>query len=147
MRLNQIQAQIDELEQSELCLPNLKRLAYLYIVKDHLRENRGQSLSNGVFGKEEAKEWTDGMRNADGTKGAHWTFEQAQKLMDQHGVQTDPAEFFAVVNSLYSDFDPLFKNYGVSRPDFYAALAKMWLEDDDAVPDKASAYWENIVRH
>lgn len=147
MKLHDIQAQIRELELSELCLPNLKRLAYLYIVKDHMKGQSGQSLSDGPFDEKQAKEWTDGMTNADGTKGAHWTMDQARNLMTQHGIQANPLEFYAAVNSLYSDYDPLFKNYGVSRPDFYASLARMWLEDSDAVPNKAEAYWEHIVQH
>ena len=39
------------------------------------------------------------------------------------------------------------KKHGVNKMDFYADLAKAWLEDEDAVEDKAGKYFQYIVKH
>lgn len=94
-----------------------------------------------------AERWTKKMKNADGSTGAHWTMEQVKSVMAQHQVSGfQPAEFWAVMNSLYSDYCKVAKKFGVDRPDFYMELAKAWLNDEDAVDDKAAAYFEYIVK-
>lgn len=94
-----------------------------------------------------AKEWTARMRNGDGTTGAHWPMEQVKQLMQQRGITADPAEFFAVLNSVYSDYYAVAKKHNVHNIDFYIDIAKAWLDDKDAVPDKAAAYYEYVVKH
>ena len=42
---------------------------------------------------ETAKKWLDHMENEDGSKGPHWTFEQAKQLMEQKKLDCDPVEF------------------------------------------------------
>jgi hypothetical protein len=39
------------------------------------------------------------------------------------------------------------RKFGVDRDEFYACMAKAWLEDADAVPDKAAQYYAHVVRH
>lgn len=97
--------------------------------------------------KQTAKEWTEAMENGDGTRGPHWTVEQTDQVMAQRGLECDSAEFFAVLNSVYSDYCAVAKKHGVNNVDFYADLAKAWLHDKDAVKDKAAAYYEYIVKH
>lgn len=99
------------------------------------------------FDRQMAMEWTQGMVNADGTKGPHWTMEQTTEAMKKHGVDCDPVEFWAVMNSLYSDYCEALKKNNASTMETYVCLAKAWLEDDDAVKDKASAYFTYIVEH
>lgn len=99
------------------------------------------------FDQATAQEWTKGMKNADGTSGPHWTFDQAKSIMAQHNVSgIQPSEFWAVLNALYSDYCRVAKKYGVDRPDFYMEMAKAWLNDEDAVEDKAAAYFQWIVK-
>lgn len=97
--------------------------------------------------KQTAKEWTEAMENGDGTRGPHWTVEQTDQVMAQRGLECDSAEFFAVLNSVYSDYCAVAQKHGVNNVDFYADLAKAWLHDKDAVKDKAAAYYEYIVKH
>lgn len=94
-----------------------------------------------------AKEWTARMKNGDGTTGAHWPMEQVKQLMQQRGINADPAEFFAILNSVYSDYYTVAKKHNVHNIDFYIDIAKAWLDDKDAVPDKAAAYYEYVVKH
>lgn len=96
--------------------------------------------------KEMADEWTHGMKNEDGTKGLHWTMEQIKQVMAQKGIECDPLEMFAIMNALYSDYCAVLKKYGMNKADVYADLACAWLNDKDAVKNKASAYYEHIVK-
>lgn len=103
--------------------------------------------SGGESFENTAKEWMKSLQNADGSRGPHWTMEQAKSLMHQAGADCDPAEFWAVLNALYSDYSQVLKKFGIDRTDVYAHMAKAWLEDEDAVDDKAAAYFEYIVEH
>ena len=95
-----------------------------------------------------AEEWTAHMENEDDTRGPHWTMEQVEKLMLQRGVDCDPVQFWVAMNMMYSDYCKIFQRYGVGdKIDFYADMAKAFLDDKDAAPDKLARYFECIVRH
>ena len=123
-------------------------------VGDELHGGNGRMMGHaqmmrgvGKMDRQTAEDWTRRMKNEDGTTGAHWTMEQAEQVMRQHGIQCEPAEFYAALNMLYSDFCEVFKKHGVNKIDFYADMAKAWLGDKDAVSDKLSAYYEYVVKH
>lgn len=106
---------------------------------------RGHSESmSQKLGKDTAMEWARQMENEDGSNGPHWTMEQTRQLA---GNGVDPVEFFAVMNAMYSDYCKVLKKFGIDRPEVYAELAKAWIDDKDAVPNKAAAYYEYIVKH
>lgn len=107
----------------------------------------GASGDDGEFTEETARMWTQKMHNEDGTKGEHWNMEQVKKLMTQRGVQYNTAEVYAIMNSLYSDYCKVFKKYGFNSPEAYLDLAIAWLNDTDAVDNKAMMYYECIVKH
>lgn len=108
----------------------------------------GYSYSEGTpMTKEMAEEWTRSMRNEDGTKGPHWTMEQVKQVMAQKGIKYDLAEFYAILNAMYSDYCAVLKKHGVNNIDFYVDLAAAWLNDSDSVPNKAALYYECIVKH
>ena len=94
-----------------------------------------------------AQEWTQKMESEDGSKGPHWSIEQVKPLMMQVKFTGNPLEFWAIMNALYSDYCSVADKYGVSRPEFFAELTKAWLEDKDAVPNKAAMYYDCIVKH
>lgn len=125
------------------------------------RKHQGLSLQNSMtsrtsggsgeeyipLSRSMAVEWTRDMKNSDGTHGPHWNMEQVQQVMEQREIDCDPVKFFAVLNAVYSDYSAVAKKHGVNKMDFYADLAKAWLEDDDAVEDKAGKYFRYIVKH
>ena len=86
------------------------------------------------------------LHNSDGTSGPHWTMEQVKQVAKQKGLSMEPVELYAVLNALYSDYDHVLKKHGISNIDVYVDLAKAWIEDKDAVPNKALAYYECIVK-
>lgn len=116
-------------------------------------EWRGGEMQKGHgkaarFNHETAMKWTKHMKNGDGSTGAHWTLEQVRKVMRERGIRRDEASFFAVLNAIYSDYCVVFKDHGLGDDiDFYVEMACAWLDDEDAVEDKAGAYYECIVKH
>lgn len=99
------------------------------------------------FDKKTAMEWTAGMKNADGTTGPYWSMEETDRVHAQYGLTCDKLVFYAVMNSLYSDYCEALRESSVSTPEVYVRLAKAWINDKDAVPDKAAAYYTYIVEH
>ncbi len=105
----------------------------------------GYTESRPKLGKELAMEWAQGMENEDGTHGPHWTMEQTKQVQAQQGIDCDPVEFFLAINMMYSDYVKVAKKLGVNKVDFYACMAKAFLDDKDAGPDKIGRYFEYVV--
>lgn len=94
-----------------------------------------------------AREWIESMKSED-EQGAPWISEEDVKpFMMQVKFEGNPAEFWAIMNAVYTDYSHVARRYGINKPEFYAELAKAWLEDEDAVPDKAAIYYDCIVKH
>ena len=107
----------------------------------------GAASGHMPFDRRMAEEWTANMENEDGTKGPHWSFEQAKQVMAQRGIECDPAEFWAALNMIYSDYVKVAKKFNVgSNIDFYVDMAKAFLDDKDAGPDKLAKYYQYVVR-
>ena len=51
------------------------------------------------------------------------------------------------MNMVYSDYSKVAKKLNVSNIDFYAEIAKAFLDDQDAAPDKLARYYEFVVKH
>lgn len=100
------------------------------------------------FSREMADMWASGMENEDGSRGPHWALEQTRQVQTKHNIQCDPIEFWAAMNMVYSDYVKVARKHGVgNNTAFYADMAKAFLEDKDAQPDKLSRYFAFIVRH
>lgn len=98
--------------------------------------------------KEQAERWVEQMRGADGSHGGRWKWNEIRQYAQNFGISGEPKmiEFFAIINAMASDYSKIAKKYGVDKVDFYADLAKAWLDDVDAVPGKAMIYYDCIVR-
>ena len=102
-------------------------------------------VSSGSMSLETAKEWTKNMQNEDGTKGPHWTIEQAKQIMAQRKISLNPIEFWVALCMIYSDYSNIAKKHGVGgNLEFYVDMAKAFLNDKDAAPDKLSNYYKYI---
>lgn len=116
------------------------------------REPERQEMGRIGFERDEgltwkdAERWVAGMRNSDGSTGAKWAIDHIEKMMHERGIDCDPVEFWVVMNAVYSDFGEVLMDHGCSGPEIYLDLAKAWLDDEDAVPDKARMYYECIVQ-
>lgn len=140
-----IDAEIKNLCKSndELNSRTLSVLADLMYVKKHFN----LIDCSEDFTTEMADAWVSGMKNTDHTSGMHWTKEQTSIVLNGLGKDIDPNVFWAVMNSLYSDYGATLSKYGITKPETYGELASDWICDDDAVKDKAAMYYKYIVSH
>lgn len=94
--------------------------------------------------------WAEGMKNADGTQGAHWTKEQTTAAAKMAGVlmgHVSQEDFWVAMNMMYSDYSLMADKFNVNKPEFFAEMAKAFLFDKDGPdPDeKLAAYYWAIV--
>ena len=105
-----------------------------------------KDVSDKTFTLDVAEEWASKLQNEDGSSGPHWTMEQAKRIMAQRNLSLDPTEFWIAINLIYSDFSPVAKKHGVGgNLDFYVDMAKAFLNDKDAGPNKIARYYECVV--
>ncbi len=140
--LEKIEHEITQTMEEPMSLHSIEKLNALYKAKRNLN---GHEAHGGRLSREEAHEWVRSMEHEDGTKGEHWTCEQTTQVMRNKGYEFEPAEWYAIMNAMHADYFKVAKMFGVDNIDFYAAMAKAWLCDDDAVEDKARQYWEHVA--
>lgn len=101
---------------------------------------------------QEAREWVNSMEssNPQDPSGGRWDEEEVKEYAKKVGMPTEGQEFidfYAAMNAAYSDYSMVAKEFQVHRPEFYAALAKAWVCDMDAVDNKAAMYYRYVVKH
>lgn len=116
---------------------------------EHLQAGAYHHGCDGIS-PDEAKRWADQMQNADGSVGAHWTMEQTDAVAEERGVSPDDVSRWAwgvTMNMMYSDYYAVAAEFGVDRPEFYAALAQAFLMDKDAPApeEKLCEYYKHIA--
>lgn len=132
------------LSKEELNCKELHVLKDLLVAKHFLEKDMA---ATSQMSEETAKEWVSKMENTDGTHGAHWALDATTAIRDKLGLKhICKYEFWAVMNSLYSDYGKTLAKVSVT-PEVYGELARDWIEDDDAVKAKASAYYRYVVAH
>lgn len=96
--------------------------------------------------REKAEQWVQNMRGGD-HRGGKWKFDEIRQYAQNYGVTGEQKviDFFAVMNAMYSDYHKVARMFGVDKTDFYAELAKAFLDDEDAVEGKAAIYYECIA--
>lgn len=100
--------------------------------------------------REMAEEWVNSLENddEDRPKGGVFTMDKAKELAKKVGVKTEGQkfiDFYAIINALYSDYSKVAEKFDVETPEFFACMAKAWLDDEDAVKNKAAMYYRYIV--
>lgn len=96
---------------------------------------------NPHFTKETAVFAVSKMKNKDGTEGEHWSYETTSKILKNKSYDYDEADWYYVVNAIYSDY------YKSGRSDdTYIELACDFLDDVDAPDDKAKRYYKAMKR-
>lgn len=106
----------------------------------------GAAAHSHKFNKRMAEDWMNGIKNEDGRQGPRWTEDQTRQVMKQRSIDCDPIEFWVAMNVMFSDYGKVFSKYGMGdRTEFYADMAKAFLDDKDAVDNKLAMYYECIV--
>lgn len=144
-----ILSSIEEIRQQPMTPERTAVLANLLYIRRHLepagtQSKRGEGESFLEF---IAPKWVRSMENADGTTGAHWNMAQTDEVRKQHASDCAPTAFWITMNMMYSDYCKVAEKMGVNKPEFYACMAKAFLDDKDAQPDKLARYYEYIAEH
>lgn len=100
---------------------------------------------------EKAREWVESMENEDDEKpeGEIFPMEKTKEMAKKIGYHCEGQkciDFYAIVNAMYSDYCKVAEKFDVDEPEFYACMAKAFLEDQDAVKNKAAAYYHHIAK-
>jgi hypothetical protein len=103
------------------------------------------------FDRETAEHWVRNMRNEDKAHpvGGKWSPDVLKPLAQKYGVPTEGKKFwelYAMTNAMYSDYGEVARKFGITSPEFYVCMAKAWMNDQDAEPDKTALYYEYIVK-
>ena len=72
-------------------------------------------------------------------------FPSHQPTFGSIGSITYEAESVKMKGKTLADYFEVAKMFGVDNIDFYAAMAKAWLCDEDAAEDKTRQYWEHVA--
>ena len=139
----------DALHEMEHCPVNMNTVAQATALAElccKLREIDGHGTSK-EFSATDAKCWTAKMENEDGTVGEHWTMEQTGQVASIAGAHYEPWIWYAALNMMYSDYYAVAAKYGLDRPEFYADLAKAFLDDKDAggPEEKMAGYYHGVA--
>lgn len=102
--------------------------------------------------KTDMYDWKHAMKNADGSKGAHYEMQQIMQVADKMGIdfkEYDEKELCITVNMLYSDYCLVLSKYVPHEKMLHCCveLAKAFLEDEDAPEgaEKLALYYHCIV--
>lgn len=88
-----------------------------------------------------ARKW---VKDMDG--GEHFKVEQSDQLRNSVCPGCERWEFYVALNAMHSDHCETMKKLGMDKPEVYAHLAKDFLEDKDAKPNKLRIYMETIAK-
>lgn len=100
--------------------------------------------------KAQAEEWVESMENdsEQKPKGGMFSWEVARDWAQKVGIQPTGQrmiDFYAAMNAMYSDYSAVAARYKVDAPEFYAHMAKAFIDDPDAVKNKTAMYYRCIV--
>lgn len=123
--------------------------------RDYEADYAGRDYGKMEYGKlsrEDIEKWQKHLKNQDGTVGEHFKKEQVMQAARQIGVNPEQYGnehiFGLVMNMMYSDYCAVAKKFGIDRPDYYAELAKAFLNDADFEGDpeeKVFLYYQCIA--
>lgn len=102
---------------------------------------------------DEAQCWVDSMEYVDEAgrehHGGKWSMTDVKPFAQKMGIPTSGEqfnEFFAMMNAMYADYMAVARKFGITSPEFYASMAKAWMNDPDAVDGKTMLYYDSIVK-
>lgn len=154
MDVQMIRDDIRELvSDGETSYENCEKLVLLNKALKCLWEQPGAAIMDGdhihtgtaPLTKAEAVAWVGEMENADGTRGGHWSMEQTEQVRKKLSIDCEPVEFYATMNMMYSDYGRVADKFSAGTPDFYACMAKAFLDDKDAQPGKLARYYRYVA--
>lgn len=112
---------------------------------------RHERMYGPHFNEECAHKAVKHMENEDGSKGARWSIEEAERVATQFGVNLKSEKFnkydwFVALNMIRSDFYRAVVNMtGTDNVKHFVELAKAWLNDKDIEEGKMWFYFKYVM--
>lgn len=78
--------------------------------------------------------------------GEHFKAEHAEQLRAATCPECERWEFYVAINAMYNDHCASAKKFGIDKPEYYAQLAKEFLQDEDAKRHKLRKYMTMIAK-
>lgn len=102
------------------------------------------------FNEEKARKAVSKMENEDGSRGPHWSLEEATALANQHGVRLDEKfnkyDWCVALNMIYSDYYKVIVNMTNSNnTKHFVEFTKAWLQDKDIDEGKMWYYYIYVM--
>lgn len=98
---------------------------------DYAQDDQEQG-QYGKFSEKDIEKWKKESINADGTRGEHFRKEQVEQAAKQLGINMQQygseKVFPLAMNAMYAEYCNVARKYGADRPEYYAELAKTFLE-------------------
>lgn len=114
-----------------------------FSMESNINRTENEKEKNIEIDRRKAIEWSKGMKNEDGTTGAHWDFEQAESLMARKNLAYKPEQFFLAINLVYALLYSQFKKHGISNIDTYIEFAEsIFLNVKDKINDKLNVFYQ-----
>lgn len=88
----------------------------------------------------QAMEWVSEMESESGKSMPAYRIEETEAQRKAMCPDCDKWEFFVAMNAMYADYQPAAVKCGADKPDFYAMMAKLFLNDKDAGKHKLQKY-------
>ena len=85
-------------------------------------------------------EWVSEMESESGKTMPAYRIEETESQRKAMCPDCDKWEFFVAMNAMYADYQPAAVKCGADKPDFYAMMAKLFLNDKDASKHKLQKY-------
>lgn len=102
------------------------------------------------FNEEYAHKAVSKMENEDGSKGPHFSIEEACRLASQYGItlerEFNKYDWFVALNMIYSDFyKVILQITGSNNSKHFVDLTKAWLHDKDVEEGKMWYYYIYVM--
>lgn len=120
-------------------------------MKDKRKLEHHELMYGPHFNQKCAEKVVEGMKNEDGSKGAHWNLEETTQLAQQYNINLKGEEFnkydwFVALNMVRSDFYRAIVNITNSdHVKYFIELAKAWINDKDIDEGKMWYYYKYVM--
>lgn len=115
---------------------------------EHDEDEEDEDDEDEKLNREQAEKWVREMKTPDDKPLQPVAMSEIQRIAPNYGIEGEHklVEFWLVTNMMKSDYQDMGAKYAGNAVDFYAGLAKDWLHDKDAVPNKLKMYKKYIAQ-
>ena len=77
--------------------------------------------------------------------GEHFPMQHTEEMRKNVCARCNPYAIYVAMNMMYSDYSDVARQMDMDKPEYYANMAKAFIEDTDAKDHKLRRYMENVA--